>query len=135
MLEVTNVEHWQDQLDVRIVSDTLCQAKSTSFTLADFVRHSESLVEDSVRERGAVLGPVQVALVSLKLTQRDNLLRRKHAELDVLPASPIRPSEISLSSLEGSAVESGVGDQLGVGRGPEMGTKVQELTAAWEWRR
>ena len=114
MLKVTNMEHWQHQLDVRVVPHALGQPQPTRLALVDLVRDSEALVEHSVRERGAVLLPVQITLVRLELAQRYDLLGGEDGELDVLPVGR-----------EGGASQYGARESW----------KAEWATSGWEGRR
>lgn len=78
------MEDGQDELDVGIVSNAICQSQPAGVALASLVARAESLVEDTVLDGAAVTGSVQVTLIRLELCNGDRLARREDRELDVL---------------------------------------------------
>jgi len=86
VLEVADVEARQDELDVGVVADAVCEAQAARLALAALVARAEALVEDAMLDRAAVAWRVQVALVGLELGDGDGLAGREDRELDVLAA-------------------------------------------------
>jgi hypothetical protein len=83
VLEVSDVENGEDELDVRVVSNAVCERETASFALARLVARSESSVEDSVRHWTAIFSLVEIPLVRFELCDRDRLPRREHRELNM----------------------------------------------------
>lgn len=84
MSEVSDVENGEHELDVGVVTDTVCERKAASVTSSAFVAGAEAAVEHSMRDGGTVLDLIQIALVGLELGDGDDFLRREDGELDVL---------------------------------------------------
>ena len=98
MLEVADVEDGQDEFDVGVVADAVCEAESARLALSALVARAESAVEDAVVNGAAVARVVQVALVRFKLGNGDGLLGREDRELDVFAVQ-----ENAESALEGAS--------------------------------
>lgn len=95
MLEVADVEDGQDEFDVGVVADAVCEAESARLALSALVARAESAVEDAVVDGAAVARVVQVALVRFKLGNGHGFLGREDRELDVFAVRKTRSQRCS----------------------------------------
>lgn len=99
MLEVTDVEHGQDEFDVGVMAYAVCEAESARLALPALVARAEAAVEHAVVDGAAVSRIVQVALVRFKLGNGHGFLGREDRELDVFAEfAQERPSQRRLVS-------------------------------------
>jgi hypothetical protein len=112
MLEVPDVKNGQNELDVRVVTDTVRQCQVASVALATLVARSEAAVEDSMFDGAAVAGGVEVSLVGFEFGDGDGFAGGEDGELDVFAVR------------EDTQCSAGDGEE----RGSEVMKKVDEVS-------